>query len=107
MGASPPHSPQDSPPLTSVEICAGAGGQAVGLHKAGFEHRALVEWDSHAVETLKANVRNWPWWDSGKAQELKSQDVNDFLESDQHKGLELGNERLSLLAAVFRALRSR
>ncbi|MFE2676833.1 DNA cytosine methyltransferase [Streptomyces hygroscopicus] len=98
MGASPPRCPQGTPPLTSVEICAGAGGQAVGLHKAGFEHRALVEWDAHAVETLKANVKNWPWWDSGKAEELKSQDVNNFLGSDQHKGLGLGNRRLDLLA---------
>ncbi|MGK3107590.1 MULTISPECIES: DNA cytosine methyltransferase [Streptomyces] len=98
MGASPPRSPQDSPPLTSVEICAGAGGQAVGLHKAGFEHRALVEWDSHAVETLKANVKNWPWWDSGRAEGLKSQDVKDFLKSDQYKSLELGEEGLTLLA---------
>ena len=29
--------------LTCVEICAGAGGQALGLHMAGFQHVALVE----------------------------------------------------------------
>jgi DNA (cytosine-5)-methyltransferase 1 len=29
--------------LTSVEICAGAGGQAYGVELAGFEHLALVE----------------------------------------------------------------
>ena len=28
--------------LTSVEICAGAGGQALGLAMAGFVHEALV-----------------------------------------------------------------
>ncbi|WP_431772233.1 DNA cytosine methyltransferase [Streptomyces cucumeris] len=98
MGASPPRRPQGTPLLTSVEICAGAGGQAVGLHKAGFEHRALVEWDAYAVETLRANVKKWSGWDSGKAEELKSQDVNDFLGSDQHKGLGLGKRRLDLLA---------
>ena len=27
--------------LTSIEICAGAGGQALGLSMAGFEHVAL------------------------------------------------------------------
>ncbi|MGW3470801.1 DNA cytosine methyltransferase [Saccharopolyspora sp. NPDC000995] len=42
--------------LTSVEICAGAGGQAVGLHKAGYAHRALVEIDPHAAATLRTNA---------------------------------------------------
>ena len=28
-------------PLTCVEICAGAGGQALGLAMAGFVHAAL------------------------------------------------------------------
>ncbi|MDH0357102.1 DNA cytosine methyltransferase [Morganella sp. GD04133] len=40
---------------TSVEICAGAGGQALGLHNAGFMHRALVEIDPAACETLHLN----------------------------------------------------
>ena len=31
--------------MISVEMCAGAGGQALGLEKAGFEHSALVELD--------------------------------------------------------------
>lgn len=31
-------------PLTRVEICAGAGGQALGLALAGFTHVALVEY---------------------------------------------------------------
>lgn len=32
-------------PLTCVEICAGAGGQALGLAMAGFVHVALVEYE--------------------------------------------------------------
>lgn len=46
-------------PLTSVELCAGAGGQAIGLDQAGFEHRALVEVDPHCRATLKANRQDW------------------------------------------------
>ncbi len=52
------------PQLTSIEICAGAGGQAIGLHQAGFGHLALVEIDAHAVETLKLNIEDhevWAW----------------------------------------------
>ncbi len=46
-------------PLTCVEICAGAGGQALGLALAGFEHVALVEYESEYCETLKKNRPDW------------------------------------------------
>lgn len=45
--------------LTSIEICAGAGGQALGLELAGFEHIALVEIDANAVQTLRTNRPQW------------------------------------------------
>jgi DNA (cytosine-5)-methyltransferase 1 len=45
--------------LTSVEICTGAGGQALGLHNAGFTHRAVVEIDPYACATLRANRPEW------------------------------------------------
>ncbi|MDZ4181138.1 MAG: DNA (cytosine-5-)-methyltransferase [Coriobacteriia bacterium] len=45
--------------LTSLEICAGAGGQAIGLEKAGFRHLALVEIDKHACQTLRQNRPRW------------------------------------------------
>lgn len=45
--------------LSSVEICAGAGGQALGLERAGFGHEALVEIDKDACLTLTANRPQW------------------------------------------------
>lgn len=46
-------------PLTCVEICAGAGGQALGLAMAGFVHVALVEYESDYCKILKANRPEW------------------------------------------------
>lgn len=40
---------------TAVELCAGAGGQALGLHNAGFKHKLLIEIDSAACRTLEYN----------------------------------------------------
>ncbi|OKH71931.1 modification methylase [Mycobacterium sp. SWH-M3] len=45
--------------LTSVEICTGAGGQALGLEEAGFRHNAVVEIDPHACATLRQNRPQW------------------------------------------------
>ena len=41
---------------TVIEICAGAGGQALGLEQAGFEHELAIELDAHAAATLRANL---------------------------------------------------
>ncbi|WP_243789324.1 DNA cytosine methyltransferase [Saccharopolyspora gloriosae] len=41
--------------FTAVEICAGAGGQVLGLHQAGFKHEVAVEFDSNACTTLRHN----------------------------------------------------
>jgi DNA (cytosine-5)-methyltransferase 1 len=45
--------------LEVVEICAGAGGQALGLERAGFEHALAVELDAAACGTLRANRPAW------------------------------------------------
>jgi DNA (cytosine-5)-methyltransferase 1 len=45
--------------LTSVEVCAGAGGQALGMERAGLIHQALVEIDSHCRNTLRLNRPEW------------------------------------------------
>jgi DNA (cytosine-5)-methyltransferase 1 len=42
--------------LEVVEICAGAGGQSLGLHRAGFRHRLAVELDANAHRTLLLNI---------------------------------------------------
>lgn len=75
---------------TSVEICAGAGGQAVGLHEAGFAHRALIEVDPHACATLRHNAARLGW--SGC--EVVEADLNSY------KAAELGiaEGELDLLA---------
>lgn len=55
--------------LTSIEICAGAGGQALGLEMAGFEHSLLVEYEPEYCECLR---RNRPMWN------VKCGDVRQF-----------------------------
>lgn len=65
--------------LTSLEICAGAGGQALGLERAGFEHLAVLELDPHACATLKKNRPKW---------NILEEDVHKF-HAHKFKGLDL------------------
>jgi DNA (cytosine-5)-methyltransferase 1 len=66
---------------TSIEICAGAGGQAVGLEQAGFGHLALVEIEPIACDTLRLNRPKWT---------VLNKDVKDFSAKEY--------ERVDLLA---------
>jgi DNA (cytosine-5)-methyltransferase 1 len=43
--------------LTSVELFAGAGGLALGTSLAGFTHKAVVEIDHDACNTIRANQK--------------------------------------------------
>nr|MBL8456582.1 DNA cytosine methyltransferase [Zoogloeaceae bacterium] len=44
--------------MRSVELFAGAGGLAIGMANAGFQHAAVVEWDHDACETFRENQRH-------------------------------------------------
>ena len=44
---------------TSVELFAGAGGLALGMHMAGFRHILLNEMNSMACQTLRRNHPEW------------------------------------------------
>lgn len=65
--------------LTSLEVCAGAGGQALGLEQAGFHHLALVEIDPRACQTLRLNRPQWNVYEV----DLKTFDAT------QYRGLDL------------------
>ncbi|MFI9645926.1 DNA cytosine methyltransferase [Streptomyces sp. NPDC052040] len=81
--------------FTSIEICAGAGGQAVGLHNASFRHLALIEIDESAVATLRRNVGTNSQWSGCKVIQ------GDLTKIDPHElRLQLGLKQgdLSLLA---------
>lgn len=60
--------------LTAVEICAGAGGQSLGLERAGFRHVLACEIDADAAATLRHNRGDWRVFE-GDVRELKGFDV--------------------------------
>jgi DNA (cytosine-5)-methyltransferase 1 len=55
--------------LTVLELCAGAGGQALGFEAAGYKHAGLVELDAHACRTLRFNRPKW---------DVRQEDLNYF-----------------------------
>jgi len=64
---------------SSLELCAGAGGQALGLEQADFDHVALVELDDMACQTLMFNRPEW---------NVLRRDINIF-EAFNYKGIDL------------------
>jgi DNA (cytosine-5)-methyltransferase 1 len=45
--------------MRSIELFAGAGGLAMGMARAGFEHSAVVEWDADACQTIRENLNHY------------------------------------------------
>ncbi len=78
-----PGDPFESPPsmagLACLEICAGGGGQSLGLHQAGFAHVAAVEIDLDACETLRLNHKEW---------NIVERDIHHF-DGTSYKGVDL------------------
>ena len=66
-------------PLMCVEICAGAGGQALGLALAGFHHVALVEYEREYCDVLKLNRPEW---------NVICEDIHNF-DGKKYKGVDL------------------
>ncbi len=68
--------------ISSLEICAGGGGQALGLEQAGFGHEGLVEIERHYCNTLRLNRPAW---------QVFEKDLRDFvhLDGESFRGIEL------------------
>ncbi|NNH43732.1 hypothetical protein HLI03_19065 [Rhizobium laguerreae] len=48
--------------LNAIELCAGLGGQALGLHSARFKLLAVCDSDKNSTATLEGNCPRWvPW----------------------------------------------
>lgn len=65
--------------MNSIEFCAGAGGQALGLEQAGFDHAALVEIEPDFAQTLRLNRPHW---------DVHTADMNGF-DGRPYKGMDL------------------
>ena len=65
--------------FSALELCAGGGGQALGLEMAGFEHAAAVEYEAQYCDTLRTNRPHW---------NVLNKDIRDLKASD-FTGLDL------------------
>ena len=75
--------------MTSIELFAGAGGLALGLEQAGFEHLGLVEFNKYAADTLIANRPRW---------KVLCEDIAQVAERDIEQEFEIAKYELDLLS---------
>ena len=68
------------PVLSTLELCAGAGGQSLGLEQAGIEHTGLIEIDRHACATLRLNRPAW---------NVLEQDLTTLTDASAFKGVDI------------------
>ncbi len=66
--------------LTTLELCAGAGGQALGLEEAGIDHAGLIEIDHYACKTLRFNRPGW---------NVMEQDLTTLTDASAFKGVDI------------------
>lgn len=68
--------------MKSLELFVGAGGMALGISEAGFEHKAVIEWDADACATIRNNATLTDW-------SLFQQDARTFDYSHYSDGIDL------------------
>jgi DNA (cytosine-5)-methyltransferase 1 len=66
--------------LSTLELCAGAGGEALGLEQAGIGHAGLIEIDKHACATL---LHNRPKWN------VLEKDLFEFKDASAFQGVDI------------------
>src|SRR4051812_10179994 len=66
--------------LSCLDLCSGAGGQALGLENAGFEIVAAVERDPDAARTLSTNRPGW---------RVHNVDIRSSMWSREYRGIDL------------------
>ncbi|WP_198117714.1 DNA cytosine methyltransferase [Massilia rhizosphaerae] len=71
--------------INSIELFAGAGGLALGFSGHDVTHKAVVEWNTHACNTIRLNkkenvkpVAHWPDVTEGDVRSFDYEDLKDI-----------------------------